>query len=220
MCVFVCATERERRRQLSEGWGCQHLFALKTAWNPVPKPTAFVLESWHIPAAKMPAWQRATWGARAAREAALRMHSDAGSNPLRPSGTSWRLPPRAPSSRETRGSRCPACPTPISLGWFCPRFAHKACSSGPGSLSPRIGDAQQLSVTRDKRTIHSPETAISQQRSTSDSLKTKLNKSTRHHRSCHSLSGCKAQALTSLLHPFLIASSQLPCTGQVVLHYF
>lgn len=133
---------------------------------------------------------------------------------------SWRLSPRAPSSREKRGSRCPTCPTPISLGWFCPRFAHKACFLGPGSLSLRIGDAQQLSVARDKRTTQKPETAVSQQRSTSDSLKTTLNKSNRHHRSCHSLSSWKAQALTSLLHPFLIESSQLSCTGQVVLHYF
>ena len=149
MCVCVRDRERERR-ELSEGWGSWHLFALKTAWSPVPKPTAFVLESWHIPAAKMPAWQRATQGTRAAREAAPRIHSDASSNPLCGLQASWRLPPRAPSSREKRGSRCPTSPTPVSPGWFCPRFEHKACSFGPGSLSPRTGDAQQLSVARDK----------------------------------------------------------------------
>lgn len=62
----------------SEPWGAWHRFALTTARSSPSKSIRLAHRSWHSPAVKMPAWQRATQEMRAATEAVPSIHSDEG----------------------------------------------------------------------------------------------------------------------------------------------
>ena len=138
VCECVCLFEREtERKSWSEGLGSWHLLPLDTTWSPLSKPAGFVLESWHSPAIKMPAWQRTTQETWAAMEAVPRIHSSEGADPFL---LSWQPVGSCLTKTQHPGERDRQCrPTariPISSGWCCPWFVPKACSSGPGSDSP------------------------------------------------------------------------------------
>lgn len=206
-----------RGRGWSERWGTWHHLVLTLAWNSLSKPTGLACRSWHSTPAKMPAWQKATremWAATELCQGSTVMKGssrfccsgsrlEAESQSAKHPGKKGAAGTPSPTSRRTQGVPPVACSQSL-LFWGRVSFPSLPRRETISSL-----ELPWQEVSRDIRTTHNPETALSQLRSNSDSLKAKPNKSNCEDRSTTPCAAAKP--VTSLFCPFLIASSQLPC---------